>query len=121
LFRRAAQMHELSLTEALIALVEDEGRKHGCSRVRTVRVEIGAISAIEPEAMRFCFDAVTRGTIAEGAVLDILSVPGRGWCLDCGKEVALSGRLDPCPDCGSDCVQPMAGGDDLRLKELEVE
>jgi hydrogenase nickel incorporation protein HypA/HybF len=114
-------MHELSLTEALIALVEDEGRKHGCVRVRTVRVEIGAICAIEPEAMRFCFDAVTRGTIADGAVLDIVSVPGRGWCVDCGKEVALSHRLDPCPDCGGECVQPMTGGDDLRLKELEVE
>jgi hydrogenase nickel incorporation protein HypA/HybF len=114
-------MHELSLTEALIALVEDEGRKHGCSRVRTVRVEIGAISTVEPDAMRFCFDAVTRGTIADGAVLDILTVSGRGWCLDCCKEVALSQRLAPCPDCGNDCVQPMAGGDDLRLKELEVE
>ena len=114
-------MHELSLTEALIALVEDEGRKHGCSRVRTVRVEIGAISAIEPEAMRFCFDAVTRGTIADGAVLDIIMMPGRGWCLDCDKEVALSRPLDSCPDCGGNCVQPMAGGDDLRLKELEVE
>lgn len=113
-------MHELSLTEALVALVEDEGRKHGCARVRTVRVEIGAISAVEPEAMKFCFDAVTRGTIADGAVLDIVTVPGRGWCLDCGKEVDLAQRLAPCPDCGNGTVRPVAG-DDMRLKELEVE
>jgi len=113
-------MHELSLTEALIALVEDEARKHGCARVRTVRVEIGAVSAVEPEAMRFCFDAVTRGTLADGAALDIVTVPGRGWCLDCGKEVALTQRLEPCPRCGTGYVRIFAG-DDMRLKELEVE
>jgi len=113
-------MHELSLNEALIALVEDEARKHGCTRVRTVRVEIGAISAIEPEAMRFCFDAVTRGTLAEGAALDIVTVPGRGRCVDCGREVSLTQRLELCPQCGTGFVRPFAG-DDLRLKELEVE
>ena len=113
-------MHELSLTEALVALVEDEARRHGCSRVRTVRVELGSISAIEPEAMRFCFDAVTRGTLADGAELDIITVPARGWCADCGKEVALRQRLDACPDCGAAYVRPVAG-DDMRLKELEAE
>jgi hydrogenase nickel incorporation protein HypA/HybF len=113
-------MHELSLAEALVELIEEEGRKHDCTRVRTVRLEIGAVSCVEPEAMRFCFDAVTRGTIAEGAALDIDIVPARGWCPDCAKAIAVSERLAGCPDCGNWRVQ-VTGGDDLRLKELEVE
>ena len=68
-------MHEMSLTESIVELIE-EGRKQGFSRVRVVRLEIGALAQVEPEAMRFCFDAVTRGTLAEGARLDIASARG---------------------------------------------
>jgi hydrogenase nickel incorporation protein HypA/HybF len=113
-------MHELSLTEALIELVEEESRKQGYSRVRAVYVEIGAMSTVEPEAMRFCFDAVTKGTIAEGATFGIVTVPGRGWCPDCATTVPVLERFAPCVECGNFCVQATSG-DDLRLKELEVE
>ena len=113
-------MHELSLAEALIELVEDEGRKCDCARVRTVRVEIGELAAVEPDAMRFCFDAVTRGTLAEGAMLDIIDVAGRGWCPDCDKTVTIHERPAECPDCGSFRVEVTSGGA-MRLKELEVE
>lgn len=113
-------MHELSLAEALVELIEDEGRKCGCTRVRTVRVEIGAISTVEPDAMRFCFGAVTRGTIAEGAAFDIVTVPGRGRCPDCGTSVDMTERFAVCPACGCARLEVTAG-DTLRLKELEVE
>lgn len=113
-------MHELSLAEALIELVEDEGRKCACSHVRTVRVEIGELAAVEPEAMRFCFDAVSRGTLADGAALDIVCVAGSGWCPDCAKTVAIHERPAECPDCGSFRVEVTSGGA-MRLKELEVE
>lgn len=113
-------MHELSLTEALIDLVEAESRRQGFARVRAVHVEIGALSSVGPDAMRFCFDAVTRGTIAEGATLDVVTTPASGWCPDCVRTVPVLERFGPCVDCGGFRVQA-AGGDDLRLKELEVE
>ncbi len=71
-------MHEMALTQSLVELIEDEGRKQGFSHVRVVRLEIGALGSVEPEAMRFCFEAVARGAIVEGARLDIDVVPGRG-------------------------------------------
>jgi len=113
-------MHELSLAEALVELIAHEGRKADCTRVRRVLLEMGVMSCVAPEAMRFCFDAVTRGTIAEGAALEISVVPARGWCSDCGKAIAVSDRPAACPDCGNWRVE-VTGGDDLRLKQLEVE
>ena len=51
-------MHEVSLVESVVALVEDERRKQGFSRVRTIRLKVGTLGHAEPEALRFCFDAV---------------------------------------------------------------
>jgi hydrogenase nickel incorporation protein HypA/HybF len=113
-------MHELALTESLVDLIEGEGRKRGFSRVRVVRLEIGALGGVDPEAMRFCFDAVSKGTLIDGANLDIEVTPGEGWCLDCAKTVEMYERFGVCPECGCGHVQVTAG-DDLRLKELEVE
>jgi hydrogenase nickel incorporation protein HypA/HybF len=113
-------MHEMALCMSLVELVEEEARRNGAARVRLVRLELGALGHVEPEAMRFCFDAATRGTLAEGAELDIVTLPGEGWCLDCGQSIALSERYGACPLCGQFHVQ-ITKGDDLRLKELEID
>lgn len=113
-------MHEMALTESIVDLVEDESRKHGFTRVRVVRLEIGALGHVDPEAIRFCFEAVARGGVVEGAQLEIISIAGEGWCLDCGKSVPVRERFGPCPDCGGHHVQVTAG-DDMRVKELEVD
>lgn len=113
-------MHEMALTESLVELIEGEGRKRGFARVRVVRLEIGALGGVDAEAMRFCFDAVSQGTLVDGARLDINIAPGEGWCLDCAKTVKMYERFGSCPQCGRWHVQVTAG-DDLRLKELEVE
>ena len=113
-------MHEMSLMESVLEIVEDEARRAGASSVRTVRLVIGELSHVEPEAMAFCFEAVTRDTVADGAKLEIERTPGRGWCLDCAEEVGLSERFGACPKCGGHKVQ-MTGGDELRVAELEVE
>ena len=113
-------MHEMALTESLVELIEDESRKQGFARVRVVRLEIGALGCVDPEAIRFCFDAVARGAIVEGARLEIIAVPGEGWCLDCGKTASVRERFGPCPDCGGYHVQ-LTAGEDMRVKELEVD
>ncbi len=113
-------MHEISLIESVVALVEDERRKQDFSRVRLIRLRVGVLGHAEPDALRFCFDAVTRGTIADGARLEIEMVPGEGKCLDCGRVVQLVERFAACPLCGNARVR-MTTGDELRLAELEVE
>ena len=113
-------MHELSLVEGMLALVEDERRRQDFSRVRTICVHVGALGHVEPDALRFCFDAVTRGTIAEGARLAIVTIPGQGNCSDCDRILPLDDRFGTCPFCGNTRVR-MTAGDELRLAELEVE
>ena len=113
-------MHEMALCEGVVSLVEDEAARHAFARVKSITLELGVLCHVAPEAMLFCFDAVSRGTLAEGATLLIERIPGAGWCLDCGKTVPLNERFGPCPDCGQHHVQ-MTAGDELRVRDLEVE
>ena len=113
-------MHEMSLAEGVLQLIEDAAVAQGFARVTTVCLEIGALSSVERESLAFCFDAVTRGGIAQGARLEVHDVPGSGWCMPCGQAVAIRSLYDACPRCGGYQVQ-VTGGTEMRVKELEVE
>lgn len=113
-------MHEMSLAEGVLQLVEETARREQASRVSRVILEIGRLAAVEGEALRFCFDVVTRGSLAEGAVLEIIDVPGSGWCLPCGETVPIEERFGACPKCGSHQVQP-TGGTEMRVREIEID
>jgi hydrogenase nickel incorporation protein HypA/HybF len=113
-------MHEVSLIEDVIALVEQERTRQPFVRVNAIRLLVGALGHVEPDALRFCFDAVAHCTIAAGARLTIDIVPGRGWCTDCRAEVPLDDRFGDCPVCAGAHVR-MTGGDELRVADMEVE
>ena len=112
-------MHEMSLAESVLQLIEDAARRDRFNKVRTVWLEIGQLSGVEPEALAFCFDAVTLSTLAEGARLEIITLPGQGWCQACAKTAPMTEVFDACPHCGSYPLQVTAGTD-MRVKELEV-
>lgn len=113
-------MHEMSLAHGVLDILEDSARKQGFARVKTVWLEIGALAGVDPEAIRFCFDAVTRNTLAHGAELDIIAVPGQAWCMQCCQAVTIAARMEPCPVCGGYRLQ-VTGGEEMRVKELQVE
>ena len=112
-------MHEMSIAEGIIQLIEEQAVAQAFTQVRAVWLEIGPLAMVETESLRFCFDAVCRNTLAQEARLEIIEVPGQAWCLGCGQTVAVSKRYDACPQCGSYQLQVTAG-DELRIKELEV-
>ncbi len=112
-------MHEMALCESLLDSLRDAARTHGFARVTKVRLVIGAFAGVEAEALRFGFDVVMRGSLAENAQLDILDEPGTAWCFACSQTVALADRLSPCPGCGGERLRPN-GGTDMRIKDLEV-
>ncbi|MBK8919238.1 MAG: hydrogenase maturation nickel metallochaperone HypA [Betaproteobacteria bacterium] len=113
-------MHEMSLAEGVLQLVEETARRESAVRVKTVVLEIGRLSAVEPESLAFCFEAVTHGSLAQGAVLDIVPVAGAGWCMVCGATVPMEELWGACPVCGSHQVQATAGTE-MRVKEIEIE
>lgn len=106
-------MHELSITRNIVAIVSE--RAHG-AKVTKVTLEIGQLSAVVPDAIRFCFDVVAKGTVLEGARLDVVEVPGRARCRDCGQSVDLHQVIARCP-CGSPNLDRLAG-EELRIKQM---
>lgn len=113
-------MHEMAIAESLVELIMEEAGKSRFSKVKRVILELGAIGHVAPQALDFCFEAVTHGTLAQGARLEIVTTEAAGWCFDCEETTPLHERFGPCQRCGSRRVQ-MTRGDELRLKELEVE
>jgi hydrogenase nickel incorporation protein HypA/HybF len=108
-------VHELGITQEVVAMADEAaaGRK-----VNRVVMEIGKLSGVLPDAVRFCFDLCAEGTAVAGAVLEIIEMPGRARCRMCGGEVSLERPFGRCV-CGSSDLEWLAG-DELRLRELEV-
>jgi len=113
-------MHEMSLAEGVLQLIEDAAVAQGFQRVKTVWLEIGELAGVEKEALRFCFDVVMGDSLADQARLEIIDRPGQGWCLQCAQGVRVAKLYDACPQCGSHQIQ-VTGGNELRVAELEVE
>lgn len=112
-------MHELSLCEALVDAVVREAETTGVLALSRVRVEVGELAAADPRALGFCFDAVARGTVAEGARLEIVTAAGRALCRGCSTLVRLRERVAPCPNCGGFDRRILAGTE-VRLVEMEA-
>jgi hydrogenase nickel incorporation protein HypA/HybF len=112
-------MHEVSLATALISLVNEQAAAARANRVTRLVVEIGALSHVDPHALRFAVDAAAAGSVAEGATLQIDEPQGTAYCLDCEASVPIAARGEPCPRCGGGKLL-VQGGDEMRLKEMEV-
>lgn len=112
-------MHEMSLAEGIVQIVETTARANDASAVKTVCLELGALSQVEHDALRFSFEVVKRGTVAGEAQLEIRITPGRAWCMPCGDSVELARLGDACPRCGSHQLQ-VTQGDEMRVKEIEI-
>lgn len=109
-------MHELGITRNLVAIVSDAAQGR---RVLKVWLEIGEHSALMPDAVRFCFDVVSQGTVLEAAALEIVEVAAGWQCRDCGARLEEQ-RGDTCGHCGSARLA-LRSGDELNIKAMEVE
>jgi hydrogenase nickel incorporation protein HypA/HybF len=108
-------MHELSITQTVVTTVTQRMRD---ARVCRIRLEVGRLSGLVPDAVRFCFEMVAAGTTCEGATLEIDEPPGRAVCRTCGAAFE-TGEVLPLCDCGSADVE-VQGGRELRIREVEV-
>jgi hydrogenase nickel incorporation protein HypA/HybF len=113
-------MHEMALAEGVREIVEDTARAQGARRVCRVRLEIGRLAQVEVDAMRFGFEVVKRGSLANDAQLDIIQTDGTAWCMPCSAQVPMTRRGDPCPACGSFQLQ-VTGGDRMRVMDIDIE
>lgn len=113
-------MHELSLTENLIEIAVKHARREHATRVNSLTMEIGVLSGVMPEAVEFAFEACSKGTLVEGATLQILRIPAIGRCRECGTESAIGSLLDSCSECNSYALDILKG-QEMALTEMEVD
>lgn len=107
-------MHEVSIMEEAVRMAVDAAKSSGANRVLALRLRVGALSGVVPEAMRFAFDVVCRDTIAAGASLEIESVPAASWCATCRAEFECADFFNECPRCHN------VSGELRRGRELEI-
>jgi hydrogenase nickel incorporation protein HypA/HybF len=112
-------MHEMSLMESVREIVDEAARTHRAPRVTVVRLQIGALATVDPGALRFAFDVVMKGGCAEGAALEIETVPGVAWCWDCARTVTLGSGEVCCPECGGHKLE-LTGGTEMRVHEVDL-
>jgi hydrogenase nickel incorporation protein HypA/HybF len=113
-------MHELSIMESALSAVLAQARKAGAHRVLLVRLRIGALSGVVPEALEFAFAALAPGTLAEGAKLAIDQVPARFWCAACAREFQSDNMFGECPGCHNPSGELRAGRE-MELATLEID
>ncbi len=110
-------MHELAISEALVGQLTDLCAKHGWSRLQRVRVRVGMLSGVVPEALEFTFEAIADGTPAEGAELVLETETGHFNCSVCG-ELELDRLRFACPHCDGP-LKLLRAGRGLMLTEVE--
>ena len=110
-------MHELSVTRNIVAIVSE--RAQGQTVLR-ITLEVGRLSGMFSEAIRFCFDVCSKGTPLQATTLHIIDVEGRGHCDACGAEPVMTAPLGRCPLCHEPRLRIVAGTE-LKIKEMEVE
>ena len=115
-------MHELSLIQSLLNIVEEHSVTHGFKRVNTIKLSFGSMNHIEPKALEFAFKAQSAGTKADGATLEFTILPVIIYCFQCDKEHEVD-RFEfiPCPVCGTNEVEVVGGTEDLKLLEMDVD
>lgn len=112
-------MHEMALAASVVEAIEAHAASEAFTKVERVVLEVGVLSCVDPHALEFGFDAVTRGTCVEGARLEIEAPPGTAQCFGCGNIVTIAKKGEGCPDCGSFQLV-VTGGEELKIKSLEV-
>jgi len=112
-------LHEISLLENVREILQDHAKTQQFKQVKKITLEIGLLSCVEPEALRFGFNAVMKDSLAENAELIVTEQEGVGLCDQCKKQVPIASLYDPCVLCGNPFVT-VTQGNEMKIKNLIV-
>jgi len=108
-------MHELSITQNILAIVIEHAKRAGARRVTTINLVVGDLTGFVDDSIQFYFDILSPDTPAAGAQLTIQRIPPQVRCRACGQEFAPQNSNWACPQCSA------IGGDILQGREFLVE
>ncbi len=114
-------MHEMGIVQSMMEIVEEQARIHNAKKIVKISLEFGVLTAVLPDAIRFAFDILCKGGVAENAELDIKIIPIKAYCMDCGKMHVMEEYQPFCPSCDSSALQIIEGRAEMRIASLEVD
>jgi len=114
-------MHEMAIVQSIMDILEQQAKIHKATKIVSVALEFGALTAVQPTAVRFAFEVLSNGGMAEGARLDITIIAIKVRCPECGKETIMENYQPFCPACSSPAIQIIEGRDEMRIVSLEVD
>ncbi len=123
------KVHEYSIAASILEHVLKIAEEHGSNRISKITLEIGKLTLLNPEQLKFVFEVISKGTIAEGCKIDIVEIPGEIKCNSCG----YNGEVQPietahtnidlliftCPMCGSADTE-IINGKNCSIKSIEL-
>jgi hydrogenase nickel incorporation protein HypA/HybF len=113
-------VHELALAQSILELVEQQATANNACRVESILLHIGELTAVVADSLTFSFEIVAKGTRAENACVEIVTVPWRMRCGSCQHEYRVEQRSIACPKCGALGGETISGRE-LQLVEMQVE
>lgn len=113
-------MHEFSITQDMINVVIEQAEKRGARKVKRVSLALGELSSVTEESVSFYFEALSKGTIAEGAELVFRTIPAAYRCHQCQEQFFGEEDRLTCPRCGGSQVS-LVGGNDILVESIEAE
>ena len=113
-------MHELNICHNILNLLQAQANKSHFHRIKTLWLEIGDLAGIEIDALQFSFPIAASSTLAKDATLEIIRIPGRGFCKFCKSDIAIQTLFSPCLQCHNYDYH-ITQGKELRILKMEVE
>ncbi len=112
-------MHEMSIAQSLVEIIQEEMIAHQAKKLKSVRLQVGQMSAVVPDSLSFCFEIVTADTSLAGAELIMEVIPLKARCRACGRSFVVQGHVFACPECDSGQID-VTQGQELSIVEIEV-
>ena len=113
-------MHEMSIALDILNIVEKTAQTNGATVVKDIYVDVGALAGVMIPSLEFGLEIAKRDTCARQTAIHVQEIKGRGRCPTCGGTFPMGFYIEPCPRC-DDSYLSMVAGDELRVREIEVE
>lgn len=114
------EMHEMAIAQGILDIVLKTAAENEATKVMGIKLLIGEMTQVEPESLKFGFAALSMGSIAQGATVEITSIPLVGECNSCGQQFPIKKYCFLCSSCNSTNVTVISGRE-LAVDYLEVE
>jgi hydrogenase nickel incorporation protein HypA/HybF len=113
-------VHELAIAQNVLEVVLQEASRHGLAQVNSIRIQVGALAAVVPDALSFCFQMISQHTVADGARLDIETIPVVARCHHCNDNFTMENHMFVCPACQEPVID-LISGRELLVASIEGE